>query len=597
MTRHWLAASPSIPAQLLLALILAIFPYNATHAASPSGTTMPNATQIVDARGHVWTQSGRLFYNNGAAKTGPITHLLLYYKNTIYAVNTGNAWYRWTNSSWASAAGNPEPPSASGKTTTPSRTALIDGSGVIWTVAANGLSYENGIADSGANITLLLYYNGIIYANTTSYGWISHGSGGWASISGDPRGLPSSAADCGSIRDGIIGASNGDHRFLCSNGTMYACGWYECGPGCNQGTAIKATDQQVVAGLKCNTPYTDTWVPGLTSKLWIAPNTTSDTAHLFDLPNTTWPRVASRVSVVKINDSGSYSTSELGRRIQALQAQHIDIAIEVESLAGWSCDPFYTAAQALISIQRFRDANKGVNPVKYLEISEPVNHLAECNISMPQAATLTKQFIDYVRNGGAFYGVTYPPNNGTGMPGDQNVIFGQIVGWPHQQTMQVVEWAEDLRNAGVSTPFITLDVDTGMIFANPSLYSFKDLDFLRWWFQDNATINNGNWYNPPPTLDGSAPGTQFGIIFWQSNYGWGDPAWNYGNLGPDPDWYKKTLAFGDSAYAALTKPLDNVEIESWDSTPSLTLPDWGVATFTHTVYDFMTAHLYSTHTP
>jgi len=187
MARHRLAASPSIPAQLLLALILTMFPFSASHAASPGGTTIPNATQIVDARGHVWKQSGGLFYNNGAAKTGPITHLLLYYKNTIYAVNTGNAWYRWTGSGWTGAAGNPEPPSASGAVTTPSGAALIDGSGVIWTVDANGLSYENGIADTGANITLLLYYNTGIYAKVTNGSWWEHINGGWTPIGGDPR--------------------------------------------------------------------------------------------------------------------------------------------------------------------------------------------------------------------------------------------------------------------------------------------------------------------------------------------------------------------------------------------------------------------------
>ena len=67
---------------------------------------------------------------------------------------------------------------------------IVDSAGIVWTVAA-GLSYENGVADGGANITLLLYFNGTIYANTTSYGWWSHtAAGGWVSAAGDPRPAP-----------------------------------------------------------------------------------------------------------------------------------------------------------------------------------------------------------------------------------------------------------------------------------------------------------------------------------------------------------------------------------------------------------------------
>ena len=105
-------------------------------------------------------------------------------------------------------------PSASGATIL-SATQLVDDSGTIWTLT-DGLSYENGVADGGANVTLLLYYNTSIYANTTSYGWWWHASSGWTSIGGDPR---------ATARNGTCGSSNGADLTsvptgnLCSTGT------------------------------------------------------------------------------------------------------------------------------------------------------------------------------------------------------------------------------------------------------------------------------------------------------------------------------------------------------------------------------------------
>lgn len=79
------------------------------------------------------------------------------------------------------------PPASADGTAIPPATALYDGRGVKWTVA-QGLSYENGGANGGANITLLLYYNGLIYANTTAWGWWSYTpTTGWLSVAGDPR--------------------------------------------------------------------------------------------------------------------------------------------------------------------------------------------------------------------------------------------------------------------------------------------------------------------------------------------------------------------------------------------------------------------------
>jgi len=72
-------------------------------------------------------------------------------------------------------------------TTIPGVDQIVDSNGTVWTVS-NGYSYENGVPDGGGDITLLLFYNGNIYANTTYYGWWEYLSSGWSPVSGDPRG-------------------------------------------------------------------------------------------------------------------------------------------------------------------------------------------------------------------------------------------------------------------------------------------------------------------------------------------------------------------------------------------------------------------------
>jgi hypothetical protein len=171
----------------------------AAQAASPNGTTIPNATQIVNAKGNVFTLAGGTVYRNGKALASSGITVLLYYNSKIYAGDSFGDWWQWTGSAWRQTAGNPQSPSASG-TTIPDAPEIVDGNRTVWTVGNNGNSFENGVADGGANITLLLYYNGIIYAETSDPSWWEHASSGWFQIAGDPRGggrpPPPSAGGC-----------------------------------------------------------------------------------------------------------------------------------------------------------------------------------------------------------------------------------------------------------------------------------------------------------------------------------------------------------------------------------------------------------------
>ena len=69
---------------------------------SPSGTTIPSATQITDGGGNVWTVSGGVVYENAALAryTSSVT-LLLYDNNTVYQENSAGGWWSWIGTTWA----------------------------------------------------------------------------------------------------------------------------------------------------------------------------------------------------------------------------------------------------------------------------------------------------------------------------------------------------------------------------------------------------------------------------------------------------------------------------------------------------------------
>jgi hypothetical protein len=89
----------------------------ATTAASPNGTTIPAATQIIDGDGNVWTVAGGVVFENGASSgvSGNVT-LLLYDNDTLYAENTGGTWYSWNGSAWIAGSDPRATPSPNGTT-------------------------------------------------------------------------------------------------------------------------------------------------------------------------------------------------------------------------------------------------------------------------------------------------------------------------------------------------------------------------------------------------------------------------------------------------------------------------------------------------
>ena len=77
-------------------------------AASPNGTTIPPATQIIDSSGNIWTVSGGIYENGVLTVHSNGVALLLYDNNTLYYKTTAGAWWSWIGKRWVTS-GTPPP--------------------------------------------------------------------------------------------------------------------------------------------------------------------------------------------------------------------------------------------------------------------------------------------------------------------------------------------------------------------------------------------------------------------------------------------------------------------------------------------------------
>jgi Putative Ig domain len=177
-----------------LALLVAGFALGVSLASagtvSVSGTTIPSATKLVDAQGNTWTLSSSqtALENGSAAGFTSEVKLLLYFNGLIYQENTAGKWWSWASGAWTAASGDPRVTSASGAVIPPSAQ-IVDASGNIWTISSSETVLKNGAAAGFTdNVTLVLYYKGVIYQEKAAKDWWSWTNGAWTSVSGDPRG-------------------------------------------------------------------------------------------------------------------------------------------------------------------------------------------------------------------------------------------------------------------------------------------------------------------------------------------------------------------------------------------------------------------------
>ncbi|OLL30910.1 hypothetical protein BTH42_14090 [Burkholderia sp. SRS-W-2-2016] len=157
-------------------------------SASANGTMTPPATSIVDTGGNVWKTSSGFIYRNGTRDAGSYNvTLLLWYGGSVYQENTGGDFYRYTGSGWEYSLDPRLGGVSADGTTLPSASYIIDKSNNIWTLSA-GYIYRNSVKDPYSyNVSLLLWYGGLIYqSGTGGQFYVLTFNGNWLPCA-DPR--------------------------------------------------------------------------------------------------------------------------------------------------------------------------------------------------------------------------------------------------------------------------------------------------------------------------------------------------------------------------------------------------------------------------
>ncbi len=68
---------------------------------SPSGTTIPPASRIVDTQGNIWmVTSGLIYENDSLAGDSADVILLLFYGDVIYQQSSSSQWFSWNGTDW-----------------------------------------------------------------------------------------------------------------------------------------------------------------------------------------------------------------------------------------------------------------------------------------------------------------------------------------------------------------------------------------------------------------------------------------------------------------------------------------------------------------
>jgi hypothetical protein len=76
---------------------------------SPSNTTIPPASQIVDGASNVWTVSGGKSYVNGTPDGAAFIVTLLWHNGVLYLNDHYRNWYSHASGQWARIGGDPRP--------------------------------------------------------------------------------------------------------------------------------------------------------------------------------------------------------------------------------------------------------------------------------------------------------------------------------------------------------------------------------------------------------------------------------------------------------------------------------------------------------
>jgi len=194
---------------------------------SAEGTSIPNATEIVDTNHDIWTVSAGVVYKNGAAAGTTSATILLYWHNSlVFRENSSSSWWYWntSTSTWApttSPLPTPLIESTEG-TAVPPSTSIVDANLAVWAVSAGVVYKDNIAAGATSNVSLLYYHNHTVYYENSSNSWWYWSGATWTSTTDPiPAPPPTTSPDpTASPPDTQIVDTNGDIWTL-SAGVVY----------------------------------------------------------------------------------------------------------------------------------------------------------------------------------------------------------------------------------------------------------------------------------------------------------------------------------------------------------------------------------------
>jgi len=161
--------------------------------ASPDGTTVPTATQIIDNSGAIWTLgSNAAVLRNGAQVGGAWASTIYWKTSTIYVYGLDLNWWQWTGSTWVNL-GPAMPGGATGGTgsgtTSPDGTMIpttasqiVDAAGAVWSLGSNTAVLRNGAQVGGAWASRILWKTSTIHVYGLDLNWWQWTGSTWVNL-------------------------------------------------------------------------------------------------------------------------------------------------------------------------------------------------------------------------------------------------------------------------------------------------------------------------------------------------------------------------------------------------------------------------------
>lgn len=154
------------------------------------GTTS-NTSVIIDKTGCPWSlvasSTGLQVMIKGTidATTANVSQLL-YWNHGIYQQTAGQ-WFRRQSNAWVATSDPRTVQSANGTTVTTSGMAIVDSSLNAWALVGGQVAHNGTVDTATSNVSLLLYWNKVLYQENTSKLWWYWNGTGWTAATGDPR--------------------------------------------------------------------------------------------------------------------------------------------------------------------------------------------------------------------------------------------------------------------------------------------------------------------------------------------------------------------------------------------------------------------------